>query len=135
MDPNTVDSSDSVFTSLLAVDHVMASLGHTSWPLTASRIWPQLTIEHSLLPCLLVCRTIGFGSWYIASAQTQQRTPSPTVLPSLHVYLLQRSCDLVAMEMCLHSHYLATTFSAGLTILALSGHVTMSCMNQMNSRI
>jgi hypothetical protein len=49
----------------------------------------------------------------------------------LHVYLLQWSCDLVAMEMCLHCHYLPVAVSTGFTILALSGHVTISCTNQM----
>lgn len=46
---------------------------------------------------------------HIASAQTKQRTSPPTVPPLLHVYLLQWSCDLVAIEMCLYGHYLANS--------------------------
>jgi hypothetical protein len=91
--PNTVYSSACVFTFLLAGNCHIASHCRNSWPLTPSCIWPQFTIEHSLLIYVLVCQTIGFGSGYIASAQTQQRTPSPTVPPLLQVYLSQQSCD------------------------------------------
>jgi hypothetical protein len=39
---NTVDSSVSVFTFLLATDCLIAPRGRKSWPLTSSRVWPPL---------------------------------------------------------------------------------------------
>jgi hypothetical protein len=40
--PNTVDSSASVFTSLMATDCPIAPHGRNFWPLTPSWVWPPL---------------------------------------------------------------------------------------------
>jgi hypothetical protein len=57
---------------------------------------------------------------HMAPARTQQKTVLPTVPLLLHVYLLRRSCDLVAVDTCLQSHCLATASCLGCSSLAMA---------------
>jgi hypothetical protein len=89
--PNAVDSSGFVFTSLPATYCLISSL---SPPLLAIDSYLRLTTTdyHSLLQTSthfdpeLICLKIPVESPYVTSAQTQQRTPPPTV-PLLCMYL------------------------------------------------
>jgi hypothetical protein len=72
------------------------------------------------------CDSPTWGPRYIASGWTEQKTPLPTVLLLLQVYLWSR--DLVAMEACLLGRALATAVSYGSTILVMSQYDQHTCL-------